>query len=287
VNQVIDEIQVKALINLLEDTDEEIIHVVSEKLIECNISIIPQLEKVWENSLNPVLQERIENIIQEIQLRNVYIELRKWNLIGGKDILKGAYIIAKYQYPEINFNSIVDQIQKIKNDVWLEINSNLTALEKVRVINHIFYEIHKFSGNFSNYYSPYNYYINQVLETRKGNPVTLGIIYITIAQWLELPIYGVNIPKNFLLAYKDTYATNDENDILFYINPYNKGTVLGRKEIEFFLKQQKIKSDESFYKPCSNRIIIERLLLNIINSYESTGQIEKTSKFQKLLSALK
>ena len=286
-NQVIDEIQVKALINLLEDTDEEIIHVVSEKLIECNISIIPQLEKVWENSLNPVLQERIENIIQEIQLRNVYIELRKWNLIGGKDILKGAYIIAKYQYPEINFNSIVDQIQKIKNDVWLEINSNLTALEKVRVINHIFYEIHKFSGNFSNYYSPYNYYINQVLETRKGNPVTLGIIYITIAQWLELPIYGVNIPKNFLLAYKDTYATNDENDILFYINPYNKGTVLGRKEIEFFLKQQKIKSDESFYKPCSNRIIIERLLLNIINSYESTGQIEKTSKFQKLLSALK
>ena len=71
----------------------------------------------------------------------------------------------------------------------------------------------------------------------KGNPITLGILYISLAQELGIPIYGVSIPRNFILAYVDEYNLNDpyEEDILFYINPYNNGKVLGEREIDYFL----------------------------------------------------
>jgi regulator of sirC expression with transglutaminase-like and TPR domain len=98
------------------------------------------------------------------------------------------------------------QVQQIKHDVWLEINDELTAMEKVKIINHILFDVHQFSGNIANYHAPQNSFINSVLETKKGNPVSLGILYMIIAQELQIPIYGVNLPEHFIVAYVDEYA---------------------------------------------------------------------------------
>jgi regulator of sirC expression with transglutaminase-like and TPR domain len=276
-----------ALINLLDDSEEEVWVLSSGKLIDLGRDIIPYLEKSWEFCLNPKLQERIEYIIQEIQFRSVCQDLYNWDLMGGTDLLKGACIVARMQYPDLKHESLLAEIIKIKNDVWFNLNYNLTALEKVKVINHIFYVTHKYSGNFSNYYTPQNYYINQVIATKKGNPVSLGIIYLTLAKLLEIPIYGINLPKNFILAYKDIYEQKYKDSILFYINPFNKGAVLGKREIDYFLNQQKIEPDESYYYPCTNFDIIERLINNLINSHETIGQVEKVQKYKKLLKILK
>lgn len=278
--------EIHALINLLDDPDEEVIKAVSTRISELGLPIVASLEKAWETTLNIELQQKIENIIQKIQFNNVKTELNNWNLIGGNDLLMGATIIARYQYPEIKYELINTTIEKIKNDVWLEINDNLTALEKVKVINHILYNIHGFSGNFSHYYAPHNYFINQVLETHKGNPVTLGIIYITIAKMLNLPIQGVNLPKNFILAYTDVYATSKPDSVLFYINPYNKGAVLGKREIDYFLQQQNIQPNDLYYYPCNNFEIIVRLIRNLISSFESTGQANKIKRMKILLEVL-
>jgi regulator of sirC expression with transglutaminase-like and TPR domain len=185
-------------------------------------------------------------------------------------------------------DEILNPLEKIKHDAWIEINENLTALEKVRILNHIIYDVHKFSGNTTNYYSPQNSFINQVMLSKKGNPISLAIIYAVVAQKLGLPIYGVNLPKNFILAYKDEFSellypdAKNEN-ILFYINPFSRGAVLGRKEIDFFLKQQNITPDPMFYQPCSNLEIIQRLLLNLIYAYEKMGYEQKIKELKDLL----
>lgn len=279
--------EIAALVNLLEDNEEEVWKPVANRLIDSGTEIIPSLEKTWESTLNNRLQERLENIIQEIQFREVCIELRNWDLLGGTDLLKGAYIIAKMQYPDLKLEMLIKTLTDIKLDIWLDLNDNLTALEKVKIINNILYENNKFSSNLSNYYAPQNYYINQVLETRKGNPVSLGIIYITIAEMLEIPIYGINLPKNFVLAYTDLNSEDRGDSILFYINPFNKGAVLGKREIDYFLDQQKIEPNDTYYYPCSNYDIIIRLIYNLINSYESLGQHDKVQRFNKLLTYIK
>jgi len=128
------------------------------------------------------------------------------------------------------------------------------------------------------------------MESRKGNPISLSIIYLSVAWKLGLPIYGVNLPKNFILAYKDEFRQHDSidesEDILFYINPYNRGAVLGRKEIDYFITQQQIKSHPSFYVPCTNIDIITRLINNLILSFEKLGYAQKIIRMKELLRIL-
>ena len=281
--------EIQAILTLLEDPDREIFEAVYNSLLDKGVEIVPDLERAWEVSGNTLTQDKIENIIHKIQLNFVQTSLHNWVKGGGTDLLEGAYIIAKYQYPELGFNEILNPIEKVKHDTWLEINDNLTALEKVKILNHIFFNIHKFSGNTNNYYSPQNSFLNQVILSKKGNPISLGIIYASVAQKLGLPIYGVNLPKNFILAYKDEFyellnqGNSPSENILFYINPFNHGAILGRKEIDFFLKQQNIKADDAFYQPCSNNEIIQRLIMNLIYSYDKLGYTDKIKDLQNLL----
>ena len=275
---------IQALLQLLDDPSNEVFNHVSQGILKQGEDIIPELEKAWETSLNEVLQERIENLIQEIQFSSTQKQLIEWKENNSTDLLYGAYLIAKYQYPDLKYDTILNSFNKIKQDVWLEISTNLTALEKVQVLNHIFYKIHEFSGNSTNFFAPQNSYLNHVFETQKGNPITLGIIYISLAQQLDIPIYGVSMPRNFILAYLDENNLDNpyEDEILFYINPYNKGTVLGKREIDYFLKQQKLESKESYYKPCTNIEIIKNLILNLIYSYEKLGYPEKVESMKQL-----
>ena len=283
--------KIQALIQLLDDPNQEVNQTVTQNLLDQGTGILPDLEAAWEDSMNSDYQEKLINLIQEIQVKSTNDMLKNWISAGASDLLQGAFLIARYQYPDLQLQDIEQPLDKIIKDVWLELNNNLTALEKIRILNHILFEVNGFKKNTKNFYSPQNSFINQVLETRKGNPISLAVVYSIIAQRLGLPVFGVNLPKNFILAYKDEMISGDNfdevtEDVLFYINPYNKGAVLGRREIDHFLKQQDIESQSSHYLPCSNQDIIIRILHNLINAYHKSGYREKAEQFDAILRML-
>jgi regulator of sirC expression with transglutaminase-like and TPR domain len=281
--------ELNSLLKLIDDPDPNIFEVVNKKIIDSGISIVPLLEKAWEEEINSSIQIRIEDIIQQIQFNELQLNLQEWKDDGYENLLYGASLIAKYQYPDLQFSDIEEKINLIKKDVWLEINDNLTALEKVKIINHVLYDIHGLTRNNSNLHSPQNYYINNVLELKKGNPVTLAIIYAAVSQELGLPIYGINLPKNFILAYQDELfmgEKDEEESILFYINPYNKGAVFGKKEIEYFIEQQKLEVKKSYYIPCTNLEIINRLINSLIETYDNLGYLNKVEELKELMKSL-
>ena len=151
-------------IKLLDDPDENIFRVIRENLIGLGTEIVPELEKAWESSFNERIQERIEDIIKNIQFSSLKNQLKDWVQTGAKDIAFGAYLLAKYQYPDLSWEAILKQIENLSNEVWIELNQNLTALEKIRIINHILFDVHKFSPNNANFYSPQNAYLNLLFE---------------------------------------------------------------------------------------------------------------------------
>ena len=285
--------ELNALISLLDDPDEKVFEQVSMKFLSLGQEIIPLLEDAWERSFDTLLQNRIENIIHQIQFDIIKDALKDWSSPENQNLLEGALLIAQYQYPDIDIIKIKKHIDQIKKDVWLELNENLTALEKVRILNHILFDVHNLSGNTTNYHAPQNSYINNVLESKKGNPLLLAIIYTIIAQSLDIPIYGVNLPEHFILCYANmdrmglpTGTMNEESSVLFYINPFSKGNVFGEKEINAFLKQLKLEQIPGFYEPCSNLEIIKRLLRNLISSYEKLGYPDKSAELKILLYSL-
>ena len=291
---MISETEIKALISLIDDPDEKIFSQVKDKLLSYGNEVIPVLESEWEsNNYGMVFQTRIENLIHEIQFTSVKHNLELWVEGGAKNLLDACLIINRYQYPDLDEARIRKRINQMKQDVWLELNDNLTAFEQVRIINHILFDIYGLTGNKKNYHAPQNSYISQVIETGKGNPLSLCIIYILICEQLDIPVYGVNLPNHFVLAYMDRNhimkAVDPEHsneEVLFYINPFSKGSIFNRKEIEQFLKQLNVESHHSFFYPCSNLSIIRRLISNLVNSFEKLGQNDRAQEVSKLLLVL-
>lgn len=286
--------EINALINLLDDPDETIYSQVKDKFVSIGSQVIPYLELAWENAFEMLIQKRIEEIIHTIQFDNLNKELLNWAEKEQDDLLKGVLLVARYQYPDLDEEKVNKQLQQIIQDVWLEINDELTALEKVKIINHVLFEIHGFGGNITNYHAPQNSFINVVLETRKGNPISLCVLYILIAKELGVPIYGINLPEHFIVGYVDEHKnllnlsdeSGEADNVLFYINPFSKGIIFNHKDIDQFLKQLKLDPMPIFYRPCSNLDMVRRVLRNLIYSYEKLGHVEKIEELTILMNSL-
>lgn len=281
--------EVIALITLLDDPDEAVYSEVRNRFIVLGPPAIPHLETAWENSFEALMQKRIEIIIHSIQFEALQKALKEWMQHDNDDLLKGILLLARYQYPDLDEAKIHKQIAQIKQDVWLELHDDLTALEKVKIINHILFEVHQFGGNITNYHAPQNSFINNVLESKKGNPLMLSVIYAIICKELQIPVYGINLPQHFVLAYVNDYANlidvNNKtlsNNILFYINPFSKGLIFSQKDIDQFLKQLNLDPDNKYYLPCSNVEIVKRCINNLIFSYEKLGYVEKLDELKTL-----
>ncbi|MDB5142257.1 MAG: hypothetical protein JWQ66_970 [Mucilaginibacter sp.] len=284
---MIDPKEINSLIKLLDDPDSEIFEHIHNKLISYGGEVIEYLESAWEQAFDPIQQERIANLVHEIQFGTVKEELKLWYQGGAFDLLQGVLTINKYQYPDLDEQKLINQIEAIKRDIWLQMIYDGSPAEQVKLINHVFYNIHGFSGNTSNHQDPQNSYLSQVLETKKGNQISLAIIYSIIAQKLDIPIYGVNLPQHFILAYVDeTMETEFDGGILFYINAFNKGFIFGRRDVDMFLKQLNLKAEKQFYEPCSNADIVRRVLRNLISAYENLGSAEKVAELNELLGIL-
>jgi regulator of sirC expression with transglutaminase-like and TPR domain len=281
---MIDPKEINSLIRLLDDPDTEIFEHIHGKLISYGGEVIEYLESAWEQAFDPIQQDRIANLVHEIQFGIVKEELKLWYQGGAFDLLQGVITINKYQYPDLDEQKVINQIEAIKRDVWLQMIYDASPSEQIKLINHVFYNIHGFSGHTSNHQDPQNSYLSQVLETKKGNQTSLAIIYSIIAQKLDIPVYGVNLPQHFILAYVDeSMETEFEGGILFYINAFNRGLIFGRRDVDMFLKQLKLRAEKQFYEPCSNADIIRRVLRNLISAYENLGSKEKAAELNELL----
>ena len=285
---MIDPVEIRSLIRLLDDPDREIYAHIHEKIVSYGGEVIEYLESAWEQAFDPIQQERIADLVHEIQFRLVKDELKLWYQGGAFDLLQGVLTINKYQYPDLDEQKLINQIEAIKRDIWLQLIYDSSPAEQVKLINHVFYNIHGFSGNTSNHQDPQNSYLSQVLETKKGNQISLAIIYSVIAQKLDIPVYGVNLPQHFILAYMDeTMESEFESGVLFYINAFNKGFIFGRRDVDMFLKQLNLQSEKQFYEPCSNTDIVKRILRNLISAYEQLASLDKVRELTELLEILK
>ncbi len=278
-----------ALLDLLDDPEEIIFRNVEKELLKENCSIIPALEEKWENSLDETCQERIENLIQHLQFKKTKKMLKDWILAEKKDLLEGFLIVDRFQYPDINVLGIYQKVEKIIHAVWLEFNVSLTLLEKTTILNHFLFNINGFSVNHQNMASPQNCFLNQLLETLRGNPVSLGIFYTLIARKLELPAYFADFPKNPLVAIvdkgvaKQVHGRHAKTNVIFYVNPSNKGAITSRKEIDYHLKKNEYFPLDYFAEPKNDLFFVQRLLELLLEAYRSTGFLDKEENIKELL----
>ena len=272
--------RLNVLIKLLDDPDELVFQNVARQFLKEDISIVRQLERVWETSLDELVQARLETIIQQIQFKHTNTKIKNWATQNHIDLFEGFFLISQYQYPGLRLKDIDDKINHISDDVMYMTDSRMTSVEKIAAFNHVLFDKYRFRISFSNF-QPENCYINNLLETRVGTPVSITILYILIARKLDFDVQYIDFPKTPLLAYKDPKISTP----VFYINPSNKGTIIGRKEIDFFMKRNN-ETFINFDDNCKDKIIIKKLIVGLIDAYSILGNLEKVSSLKSIASSL-
>ena len=261
---------------MLDDEDHEVVTHVENKILSSGTSIIPVLEQEWESTFNPIVQSKIEDLVHELQFELLKERFLEWKETGGEDLLEGLWIVATYLYPDLELEEVQKEIEQLYHELWRHMQTDMRPYDQIKIFNDIFFNHFRFRANTKNFHSPANSMINSVLESKKGNPISLCSIYLLLAQRMDLPIYGVNLPNLFIL----TYQVGNES---FYINVFNRGLIFTRDDIDNYLESLQLDKKDMFYEPCSNLDIVLRALRNLIVSFEKLGDYHKADEVKLIL----
>lgn len=278
--------ELSALFTLIDDPDEEVFGLVSEKIIDYGKPVIPNLEHLWETTPDSGIQERIELLIHRLHFRDLKEDFRQWNIAGHHDLLLGAMLVSKFQYPDLTTAPILLEVEKIRRNIWLELNNYLTPLEQIRIVTSILYSYYGMKGTEINYQEPNEFLIHKTIEAKRGNQLSNGILYLVLSELLDLPVKAVGLPKQFVLAYfKPGYSDEKLEDhrekIEFYIDP-TSGLVFTHQDAENYFRRLAVHPVPAYFKPMSNRMIIQYLLTEMGKCFSSEKDLYKQSELQEL-----
>lgn len=279
------------LIHLLDDPDQEAFHQVSNEILTLGLPAVEPLEEAWFNTNDNLTRQRIEELVHSLQYDGLYHELDAWVASGGQDMLRGYLIATRFQYPNLEEEKLLADLNKLTRNVWLELNENLTSLEKVKVLNHVLFGIIEIGGEITDIHVPDHYFLNNLLQSKHGNAVSIGMLYIIVAQKLGLPIKGVDLTGNFIACFthvpsdfKDDYKPTSE--VKFYINPFAIGAVFTRKEIILYLEKAGIVPTLNCFKPADNITVLKRWCYDLMKAYLDSGMKEKARELKSFIKIL-
>ena len=285
--------KIEALIRLLEDPNNQVFEQVKNELIKIGDDALSSMENAAQkNSFGDEFNERVVSLINEIQRNVLKDELIQWINSEEKDLLLGSIIVSKHHDTYLEDSLVYDTIQSLRRAIWLEFNDYQTSFEQIKIFNRIFFGVSQFNCLNKESYSPDEIDISKVLESKQGAPLTIGLIYSIIAQSLDLPVYGVNLPNSFVLAFMDynqsNFIINQQNDfgVLFYINPKSLGDILDAREIDEFLSSRNLNPNRSHFEPCSNSSLIKRMIEDLMISFQHIGDDRKASDLNELINSI-
>jgi hypothetical protein len=278
---------------LLEDPNNQVFEQVKNELVKIGDKALSSLEiAAQKNSFGDEFNERVVSLINEIQRNVLKDELIQWINSEEKDLLLGSIIVSKHHDTYLEDSLVYDAIQSLRRAIWLEFNDYQTSFEQIKIFNRIFFGVFQFKCLNKESYSPDEIDISKVLESKQGAPLTIGLIYSIIAQSLDLPVYGVNLPNSFVLAFMDynqsNFIINQQNDfgVLFYINPKALGDILDAREIDEFLSSRNLNPNRSHFEPCSNSSLIKRMIEDLMISFQHIGDDRKASDLNELINSI-
>ena len=174
--------------------------------------------------------------------------------------------LAKIEHPGLDPQPYLTQLNEISShlgDRLRNFNDGREFVEKAA--DYLFGEL-GFRGNENDFYDPNNSCLNQVLDRKVGIPITLSLVYVLVASRLKMPVYGIALPRRFVVRYDDgNYST--------YIDPYGGGQ---RVSIGDCLRMAGLETaDLSIFIPATPKRILMRMLENLQGCYLRRNDFER------------
>ncbi len=268
------EAEISALFKLIDDPDEEVFNTIADRLLNYGTPIIPDLENLWENTLDEATLERIEIMIYKLRLQDLKEAFIEWKSKPDPSLFEGALLVTKFQFPELAIDSLRHQMEKIRRNIWLELNNYLTPLEQANVIRNILFSYYQIKGVEVNYEKPEEFLISAPLQSKKGNAIANTLLYAELCQQLEIQAQFINIPKQCIIAFyasdwdPEEIVANPQEFIQFYVEG-TTGNAFSQKDLDQYMIRSNIEPKNSYYKALSNVKIIKKHLLEFAKCFNS------------------
>lgn len=264
----------------MDDSDQMVVEHAKDKLLEYGEDIIPELELLEEDCFaRPIQISNISEVLTCLRFQRVKRDLKNWLNSEEKSLMQAVYTICSYQFPELKVEEFTAKFKDLRHQCWMEINSRQTSFEKVDALNKIFFDTFDFTLVDKVPYSPFELFVNSVMDTKEGTDLSLGLVYSMVAQSLDIPIYGVTTMNNrapFVLAYMDKDNLLpildwgiDNNGVLFYIGVGTKGLIVDPQQLKEVYLSEGLPQNRAQFEPSPNSVIIKKYLNDIKRSYSN------------------
>lgn len=273
-----DERELRSLVGLLDEEDPKSLELVRGQIMSIGEPVIPFLEELREASPG-ALGQRADVMTRELRNGALQREFRDLAKQTDVDLERGALLVAKFGYPGFDpglYTKWLDQVaDRVRGELPQDGDTTLSLQRAAAVL----FQTLGFAGNEARYYDPDNSFMNRVIDTRRGIPVTLSILFLLVAKRLQLPAYGVGAPGHFLVGFKS-------GPYPCFLDAFHKGKLLDVSEVRRLLARSGYQFKPEFLTPCSNREIVLRLLRNLIAIYDKMGSTERAERLGALAEIL-
>ncbi|MCH5597403.1 transglutaminase-like domain-containing protein [Niabella ginsengisoli] len=281
--------EVEALLTLIEDPDNEVFEAVSNRIIAYGTPIIANLEDLWENTIDDAVQERIELLIHRLHFINLKNDFQEWNNAAHHELLPGALLVAKLLYPDLHTGKVIQDVERLRRNIWIELNNYLTPLEQVNVITSILYNYFGLKGTDPGKKWPADFLISNVIESKKGNQTGNGVLYLLLCELLDIPVRLIPIPNQFVLAYFKSRTEIDADklhlNIEFFIDP-TIGQVFTHNDLYNYFNRISSAGQPDFFRPQNHKQVIQKLLSDLKQCYDTESKIYMINEIDELITIL-
>lgn len=278
--QRLPENQREALVRLLADEDPAVFWEVRQKILSYGPEAMDWLRPHLLSD-DPLMRKRVKGLLTHLQRQDADNEFLSFCLRQGDDfdLEDGAMLLAKTSYPTINvegYSAILDAYAKALKVRLEKVSGARPVLE---VISHFIFKELDFSGNEDDYYNPENSYLNKVLDSRTGNPISLSTVLLLLGVRLRLPLAGIGLPGHFICRYQN--ATDE-----LFIDAFNRGRLVNKADCIRYLHSGHDLLSEKTFIPYTSRRILMRMCANLHQIFQLKEQPDETMRFQRYLVAL-
>ena len=184
---------------------------------------------------------------------------------------RAALTIALVDYPDLDLAKYLRRIDELAVEVSRRAGAHAESFRSIAALNFVLFKEHGFHGNRDDYYDPKNSFLNDVIERKRGLPITLSILYMEVGQRVGLAIDGIGFPGHFLVKVK----SGDEEIV---IDPFNFGDVKSYEELQAMLDQiygGKVRLDRDLLTALPTKQILKRMLSNLKAIYGRRDDLVK------------
>lgn len=280
--------EINALLNLIEDPDEEVYHSITKRFVGFGQAVIPVLSEFQQLTEDPVQVNKIASIISTISIDCLETAVLAWKNNHDHSVVEASVFIATYLNPDNERDSLFFEIEKIRKTIWLELNDYLTPLEEINVFNKIIYGHYNFRGLKLDQGSIADFDMGHLFTKKSSNTFPIGSLYLILAEMLGISVMSVDIPKLNLLCYVEddsSIISLDGSDILFYVDPLN-GQIYTHKDVEQYVKKSNLVHPPVLFKSSSSINFVQRWLKKIAEAEKSNHELERYEALQRIVLSL-